>query len=507
MNHAATDPELYYIKQERIGKGSFGEVYKGIDKRTNKPVAIKVIDLESAEDEIDDIQQEIAILSQLDSPYVTKYYGSYLKGTGLWIIMEYCAGGSCSDLMKMGTIREEYIAIILKELLKGLDYLHNEGKLHRDIKAANILLSANGEVKLADFGVSGQITATLTKKNTFVGTPFWMAPEVIKQSGYDFKADIWSLGITAIELANGEPPYAKMHPMKVLFHIPKNDPPQLGPPHSKAFRDFVSLCLQTSPANRPTAKELLKHKFIKSSKKIAYLTELIEGHERWLSINGRDNESSDEETKVDVEDDDGWDFGTVKAAASPLPKPAAPQMQTSPSQYSITHLNGVPSSPSMQQLPRITPIGQSNPQSSSPHPASRVYTLMAKSAYMDTRRGLGEFEDTSQNTVRAADSSANNRASNRTSLIQKAMNFSPLPQLPSKSMSSRSISTIASAKTNNGDAQILETILPILDKLQKNCKNHKSLAAMESLQKSLISVERELPGTVKTLFQEVSQLL
>ncbi|PHZ16741.1 uncharacterized protein RHIMIDRAFT_65484 [Rhizopus microsporus ATCC 52813] len=182
-------------------------------------------------------------------------------------------------------------------------------------------------------------------------------------------------------------------------------------------------------------------------------------------------------------------------------------MQTSPSQYSITHLNGVPSSPSMQQLPRTTTKGQSSPQSSSPHPASRVSMLMAKSSYTDARRSIGEFDDTSQNTVRAADSSANNRASNRTSLIQKAMNFNPLPQLPSKSMSSRSISTIASVKTNNGDTQILETILPILDKLQKNCKNHKSLAAMESLQKSLISVERELPGTVKTLFQEVSQLL
>ncbi|KAJ3147955.1 Serine/threonine-protein kinase 25 [Geranomyces variabilis] len=261
---AGAGNDLYEI-QNQIGKGSFGAVYRGIHKLTGAAVAVKVVDFEESGDDIDEIRQEISILSELDSPWVTRYHGSYVRGTKLWIVMEFCEGGSLLDMIKETPMTEQHIAVVMRDLIRGLEYIHRHGKIHRDIKAANVLVTDSGHVKLADFGVSAQVTATITKKNTFVGTPYWMAPEVILRSAYNAKADIWSLGITAWELATCLPPHANIHPMRVLFIIPQQPPPVLPDSFSSEFRDFMAQCLAKRPSQRPTASDLLHHPFLQQA--------------------------------------------------------------------------------------------------------------------------------------------------------------------------------------------------------------------------------------------------
>ncbi|GAB1725266.1 hypothetical protein NU195Hw_g4016t1 [Hortaea werneckii] len=309
-----------YQMLEELGSGSFGVVYKAIEKATGDLVAIKHIDLEGSDDDIREIQQEISLLATCSSEYVTSYKASFVRGVKLWIVMEYLGGGSCLDLLKPGAIAEQYIAIILRELLQGLDYLHSTGKIHRDIKAANILLSETGQVKIADFGVAAQLTNIKSQRLTFVGTPFWMAPEVIQEAGYDFHADIWSLGITAMEMALGQPPRSDVHPMKVLFLIPKEKPPRLeGNNWTREFKDFVALCLNKDPERRPTARALLKHSFIRRAAKTDALQEIVQrarSYEQEGTVREKDLRYYEETLKdmgaAEEDDDDEWVFETVK---------------------------------------------------------------------------------------------------------------------------------------------------------------------------------------------------
>ncbi|KAJ1904772.1 kinase that interacts with cdc31p [Coemansia sp. IMI 209127] len=279
-----------YEKKELVGRGAYGVVYRGRDTVTGRIVAIKILNLDYEED-FSDMQREINLLSQLHSPHIAQYYGSFVESSRMWIIMDYASGGSIHKLMQPGPVEERYISSIMYGVLLALDYLHTSGIMHRDIKAANILVTTEGVVQLCDFGVARQVMQASAKSYSFVGTPYWMAPEVIQKGQvYDFKADIWSLGITAYEITTGVPPYADEDPKRALFLIPRKGPKQLAPEQaSKEMRDFVGRCLEVDFTRRPSARELLKqNKFVRAGngKHSAKVSDLITRYNEWL-VNAR----------------------------------------------------------------------------------------------------------------------------------------------------------------------------------------------------------------------------
>ncbi|KAG0205229.1 hypothetical protein BGX33_008028 [Mortierella sp. NVP41] len=327
-----------FTRQELVGRGAYGAVYKGVENATGQVVAIKVLNLDTEEEDVSDIQREIATLSQLkncDSQNITRYHGSFLNGTKLWIVMDYAAGGSIRSLLQALTrIDEKCIAVIAREVLQALGYLHKHGIIHRDIKAANILLTDEGRVQLCDFGVAGQVTMNSLKRNSFVGTPYWMAPEVIREGQtYDFKADIWSLGITIYEIATGNPPFADQDPMRAVSLIPKSRPAQLEGDWSPAMKEFVALCLHEEPNERPSAEDLLKTKWIKSTSKspLTLLKDLVAKYEQHKIEAALNKEETSSDIDIDHElesfdmevDPDAWRFDTAKTLPPMTPSRAS----------------------------------------------------------------------------------------------------------------------------------------------------------------------------------------
>ena len=297
------DPETEFDLIELVGQGNYGRVYKAMHKKTGKIYSAKIAYIEKT-NEVESFKKEINILSQCNNQYIVHYFASYIKGHQIWIILEFCDGGSLYELIRIlpRNLNEEEIASLVSMILKGLIFLHENKKIHRDIKTENILLTHEGIAKLADFGVSTQLMHSFSKKITKIGTPFYMSPEVILQNKYDYKCDIWSLGITTIEMAEGEPPFAKVKGYWVLKKIITHPPKGLKNKEkwSKEFNDFVEKCLIYDPEKRPSAKELLQHPFIlKYNRGSKLIAELINNNLDYLEFYRKKILESDESEEED----------------------------------------------------------------------------------------------------------------------------------------------------------------------------------------------------------------
>uniref|UniRef100_A0A8C5I3A2 non-specific serine/threonine protein kinase n=1 Tax=Gouania willdenowi TaxID=441366 RepID=A0A8C5I3A2_GOUWI len=313
------DPAGIFELVELVGNGTYGQVYKGRHVKTGQLAAIKVMDVTGDEEE--EIKAEINMLKKYSHHRnIATYYGAFIKKNPpgiddqLWLVMEFCGAGSVTDLIKNtkgNSLKEEWTAYICREILRGLTHLHQHKVIHRDIKGQNVLLTENAEVKLVDFGVSAQLDRTVGRRNTFIGTPYWMAPEVIAcdenpDATYDFKSDLWSLGITAIEMAEGAPPLCDMHPMRALFLIPRNPAPRLkSKKWSKKFQSFIESCLVKSHGQRPSTEQLLKHPFIRDLPNERQVRIQLKDHiDRTKKKRGERDETEYEYSGSEEEDED-----------------------------------------------------------------------------------------------------------------------------------------------------------------------------------------------------------
>jgi len=340
------DPTGVFQPIQVVGNGTYGQVWKGCHANTVQLAAIKIMEV-TAEEE-DDIRLEINVLRKYSNhPNIARYYGAFIKKMRnaedqLWLVMEYCGAGSITDLVKSTrtkSLKEDWTAYICREVLKGLDYLHKNKIIHRDIKGQNILLTDEANIKLVDFGVSAQLARTIGKRSTFIGTPYWMAPEVIvcdqdPNASYDTRSDIWSLGITLLEMAEGEPPLSDMHPMRALFLIPRREPPRLKQSRkwSKKQNKFVEQCFVKDYHQRAYTHELLKHEYVRNiSNERVIKAEIREHVESARRGNRAYNEGEGGEDEEEDEEEEPVSEGTLQRPANSAPaNDSTMQRPTSP---------------------------------------------------------------------------------------------------------------------------------------------------------------------------------
>lgn len=310
------NPESTWTLVGELGDGSFSRVYKAQHRPSGRLAAAKICELKN-EEELQDLNVEIDILSVCRHPNIVELIEAYYYESRLWMLIEFCEGGAVDNIMSEleKPLTEPQIRYICHELCEGLSFLHKNKVIHRDLKAGNVLLTLGGEVKIADFGVSAKNKYTLQKRDSFIGTPYWMAPETIqcetvRDNPYDYKADIWSLGITLIEFAQRDPPHHDMSPVRVLLKIQKGEPPKLDFPSrwSREFSDFLTICLNKDPTKRPTAEELIEHPFIVDSTNVKPVRDLILEYKADI---------------VEEVEEEGSEKGQPSPVASSAPSPVA----------------------------------------------------------------------------------------------------------------------------------------------------------------------------------------
>ncbi|XP_077646560.1 serine/threonine-protein kinase PAK 3-like [Lonchura striata] len=270
------EPVKKYRAFEELGRGGFGAVYKALDTSTGQQVAIKIMSLqEKMSEEL--AVNEILVMRDSRNPNIVSYLDSYLVDAELWLVMEFMDGSTLFDVLRAVYLEEGEIGAVCRECLQGLHFLHSRQVIHRDIKSGNVLVGMDGSVKLADFGLCAQLSPERSKRSSRVGTPSWMAPEVVRGEAYGPKVDIWSLGIMGLEMVEGEAPYERMARVRVFELIEMNGPPKLQNPrhHSALLRDFLRCCLQADEDRRWSAQELLQHPFVTSGEPASSLAALV----------------------------------------------------------------------------------------------------------------------------------------------------------------------------------------------------------------------------------------